>query len=429
MTKIIDIINSNRNDANVGIYSVCCAQPLVIEAAIKQAIKDNTVVLIEATANQVNQFGGYTSMKPVDFVEFIKNIAVKLNFPFENIILGGDHLGPVCWVDENAAQALEKSKTLIQHYVAAGFKKIHLDTSMPCADDDIALSDEIIAERAAILCEVAEKTAKDTFGHSDIVYVVGTEVPPPGGATEEITSLDVTPTENVEKTLSIHLAAFNNKGLQDAWQRVIGIVVQPGVEFDHTSIIDYDSEKAQPLSQFIKTVPNIVFEAHSTDYQKPTAYQSLVTDHFGILKVGPQLTFAMREALFALSYIEQAYIPSEQRANLMDVIEEAMLTNPVYWQKFYHVAPADEIFYRRYSYSDRIRYYWNTTIVEQAVEKLLNNLTQHAIPLPLISQYLPEQYQALRAGTIKNCPRALIVNKIMQVTEVYASACNQQSQQ
>ncbi|OKY26210.1 D-tagatose-bisphosphate aldolase, class II, non-catalytic subunit [Thalassotalea sp. PP2-459] len=427
MTKIVDIINSNRNDVKVGIYSVCCAQPLIIEAAIKQAQKNNSVVLIEATANQVNQFGGYTSMKPADYVTFITSIAEKLNFPMEKVILGGDHLGPVCWVTETAQQAMEKSKTLIKSYVAAGFKKIHLDTSMPCADDEPALTDEIIAERAAILCEIAEKTAIETFGQSDILYVIGTEVPPPGGATEEITSLEVTPKENVAKTYDIHLAAFEAKALTDAWQRVIGIVVQPGVEFDHTSIIDYNAKKAQSLSQFIKTVPNIVFEAHSTDYQKPSAYKALVADHFAILKVGPQLTFAMREALFALSFIEQAYIEPERQANLMAVFEAEMQENPGYWQKFYQVAPEKEMFYRQYSYSDRIRYYWNTVRVEQAVQVLLENLTKNAIPLPLISQFLPEQYQALREGEIQNCPHDLVVHKIMQVTEVYANACNQQS--
>ncbi|WP_206483434.1 D-tagatose-bisphosphate aldolase, class II, non-catalytic subunit [Thalassotalea sp. G2M2-11] len=426
MTNIADIINDNRNGLKKGVYSVCCAQPLIIEAAISQAIKDNSTVLIEATANQVNQFGGYTSMKPLDFVHFIERIANKLDFPMDKITLGGDHLGPVCWVNEPAEQAMDKAKALIKAYVEAGFKKIHLDTSMPCSDDESDLADEIIAQRAAQLCEVAEHTAIACFGSSDIVYIIGTEVPPPGGATEEITELEVTPTSRVENTLNLHLTAFNAKGLESAWQRVIGIVVQPGVEFDHTSIIDYDSAKAQQLSQYITSVPNIAYEAHSTDYQLPSAYQRLVADHFAILKVGPQLTYAMREALFALSHIEQACINEDERANLPEVLEIEMKENPSYWQKFYQVSPNDALFYRRYSYSDRIRYYWNCEKVEQAVVTLLNNLSDNKMPLPLISQYLPEQYRAIRAGTLVNCPRALIIDKIMQVTEVYAAACNQQ---
>ncbi len=423
VSNIIDIIIANRSGLHRGIYSVCCAQPLVIEAAIRQAIKDDSIVLIEATANQVNQYGGYTSMQPTDFINFVSAIANKLGFPMDKIILGGDHLGPVCWVQEDAEHAMEKAKTLIESYVAAGFTKIHLDTSMPCADDPLNLPDEIVAQRAAILCDIAERTAVKCFGQSSLVYVVGTEVPPPGGATEEITDLELTPVARVEKTLDLHLQAFKQRGLLAAWQRVIAIVVQPGVEFDHTSVMAYDSAKAQSLSQFITQIPNLVYEAHSTDYQPPNAYKALVKDHFAILKVGPQLTFAMREALFALSHIEEAYIVPEKCSNLRKVLEDEMLNNPKYWQKFYHVEPKDEVLYRRFSYSDRIRYYWNTANVEQAVTRLFTNLTENTIPLPLISQYLPEQYHQIRLGMLDTCPRTLAIQKIMQVTRVYADAC------
>jgi D-tagatose-1,6-bisphosphate aldolase subunit GatZ/KbaZ len=64
MKGIANIIQDNLNGNRTGVYAVCCAQPLVIEAAIIQAKKDNTPLLVEATANQVNQFGGYTGMYP-----------------------------------------------------------------------------------------------------------------------------------------------------------------------------------------------------------------------------------------------------------------------------------------------------------------------------------------------------------------------------
>ena len=45
------------------------------------------------------------------------------------------------------------SEELIRHYVAAGFTKIHIDTSMKVNSDpeDVRLSDEIIAGRGAHL--------------------------------------------------------------------------------------------------------------------------------------------------------------------------------------------------------------------------------------------------------------------------------------
>lgn len=428
MTDIRTIISANRNGEACGIYSVCSAHPLVIEAAIEQAKQDNSSLLIEATANQVNQFGGYTGMLPADFLAFVADIAAKLDYPTEKLILGGDHLGPVCWVNENAEQAMAKADQLIACYVAAGFKKIHLDTSMGCADDPECLPDEVVAQRAARLCAIAEKTAVDTFGQSDVVYIVGTEVPPPGGATEEIEELELTPVSRVKQTLNLHQQAFEQLGLDDAWQRVIGLVVQPGVEFDHTSIIDYQSDKAQELSACIKELPNIVFEAHSTDYQNDQAYVDLVKDHFAILKVGPQLTFALREALFALSYIEDQLVVNEQRSYLREVCEQEMLEAPKNWQRFYPVPASQGQLYRRYSYSDRIRYYWPNPRIQAATDKLLSNLSGGTLPLPLISQFLPEQYRAIRNGQLSADPLSLIKAKIKQVTASYAKACLPQNQ-
>jgi D-tagatose-1,6-bisphosphate aldolase subunit GatZ/KbaZ len=420
---IRDILQANRDGKNKGIYAICSAHSLVIEAAIEQAKEDNTPVLIEATANQVNQFGGYTGMLPADFIEFIGRIADKVGYPRSYIIAGGDHLGPVCWGDETAEKAMVKAKTLIKSYVAAGFKKIHLDTSMACADDPECMPDELVAERAADLCQVAELTALEIFGSSDVVYVIGTEVPPPGGANEEIESLELTPVVRVKQTLNLHKVAFEKRNLNDAWERVIALVVQPGVEFDHTSVIDYQSALANDLKNCIKKLPNIVFEAHSTDYQNPQAYNELVQDHFGILKVGPQLTLVLREALFALSYIEEELIAVENRSCLRQICEEEMLEQPKNWQRFYPVPASKGALYRRYSYSDRIRYYWNQPRIEKAVNCLFDNLNKAGIPLPLISQFLPEQYQEIRNNNLTSNAQALVKSKIKQVTEVYANAC------
>jgi len=423
MTDIQTVLQANRNGENKGIYAICSAHPLVIEAALEQGKQDGSPVLIEATANQVNQFGGYTGMLPADFINFIGEIADNVDFPRSKIIAGGDHLGPVCWVNESAEKAMLKARDLIASYVAAGFKKIHLDTSMSCADDPACLPDEVVARRAAELCLVAESTAKETFGYSDLVFVIGTEVPPPGGATEEIETLALTSVERVKQTLALHQAAFESLSLVDAWQRVVGLVVQPGVEFDHTSIIDYQSEKALSLKEFITTIPNIVYEAHSSDYQNDTAYVELIQDHFGILKVGPQLTLALREALFALSYIEDELITIESRSHLRAVCEQEMLESPKNWQRFYPVPASKGTLYRRYSYSDRIRYYWNQPRIQDAVSQLLDNLTTEGIPSPLISQFLPEQYKAIRTNKLTPTPKALVKAKIKQVTEAYASAC------
>lgn len=421
MQNFLEIIRDNRAGKSRGIYAICTAHPLALEAALLQGKQDGTPILVEATANQVNQYGGYTGMTPTCFIPFIEGIARRVGFPVKDLILGGDHLGPVAWSAEPAGVAMDKARGLVAAYVLAGFKKIHLDTSMACAGDDDVLSDEIVAARAAELCKVAEQTANDVFGQSDLVYVIGTEVPPPGGATGNAEGLQVTGAEQVKQTVSVHKAAFSARGLNGAWDRVIGLVVQPGVEFDHTSVHDYQPDRAAALSGVIRDIPNLVYEAHSTDYQPASAYQALVRDHFAILKVGPQLTYALREALFALSSIEEELIHPEHCAGLKRVCEQVMLCEPKYWKKYY--TSDRERLLRRYSYSDRIRYYWNRPLVVDAVDKLLTNLADTTIPLPLLSQYLPRQYAAIRAGELINHPRELVIHNIMQVTGRYAAAC------
>ena len=61
------LVERHRAGEHVGITSVCSAHPLVLRAALEHAAQTGTVVLIEATSNQVDQDGGYTGMRPADF--------------------------------------------------------------------------------------------------------------------------------------------------------------------------------------------------------------------------------------------------------------------------------------------------------------------------------------------------------------------------
>ncbi|MDR9768413.1 class II D-tagatose-bisphosphate aldolase, non-catalytic subunit [Shewanella baltica] len=417
MSVINTIIDANKAGQQAGIFAVCSAQPLVLQAALLQAKANSTPLLIEATANQVNQFGGYTGMKPKDFIDFVKSLAFELGVNQSQLLFGGDHLGPVVWCKQNAGAAMQLAETLIAEYVEAGFTKIHLDTSMACIDDVVPLTDEVIAERAARLCAVAE--AHCVPGQT-LCYVIGTEVPAPGGVSEMEAELAVTPVSAIEHTLNCHRHAFTAAGLgEEVWQKVIALVVQPGVEFDNSQVHLFEPAATKTQSEFIRTYPRLVFEAHSTDYQLAEGYQALVQQHFAILKVGPQLTFALREVLFALSHIENVLCEPEQCSNLRQSCFELMRDNPKYWQGFY--ADTEALKWQLgFSFSDRIRYYWPS--LQAKVECLLNNLAG-TIPLPLISQYLPNQYAAVLAGKLAPKARELVLHKITEVLADYAAAC------
>ena len=119
------IVEAQKSGILTGIYSACTANELVIEAVMERALKGTNYILIEATANQVNQYGGYTGMKPADFKDFVFSLAHKTGFPKDKIILGGDHLGPLMWKNLTAEKAMEESKELIKQFVFAGFTKLH----------------------------------------------------------------------------------------------------------------------------------------------------------------------------------------------------------------------------------------------------------------------------------------------------------------
>ena len=423
MKHLTTMVEQHKRGKANGIYAVCSAHPLVLESAIRYAHANRTPLLIEATSNQVDQFGGYTGMTPADFRHFVYQLANSLDFPEEQLILGGDHLGPNRWQHLPAEQAMANADGLIKSYVASGFKKIHLDCSMSCQGDPVPLTDAIVAERAARLAKIAEETCVEQFGESDLVYVIGTEVPVPGGAHETLAELEVTTPDAARATLKAHRHAFEKLGLDTIWSRIIALVVQPGVEFDHTHIIDYQPQKAVALSKMVEAHDTLVFEAHSTDYQTPQSLRQLVKDHFAILKVGPALTFALREALFSLAAIEEELLPAKACSGLRHVLESVMLDRPEYWQSHYHGDGNARRLARGYSYSDRVRYYWPDSQIDDAFERLVRNLAGEPIPLPLISQYLPLQYVKVREGDLSATPRELIMSHIQDILQQYHAAC------
>lgn len=422
---IREVIEKNKAGYFYGIPSYCTANPLVIEACLEQAKRFNEPILIEATANQVNQFGGYTGMKPVDFKNFVFKIADKVGFPREMVILGGDHLGPLTWSDLPEKEAMKNAIELVKLYVSAGFKKIHLDTSMRLGDDSRSemLSDATIAKRGAVLykaCEQAyQKLLKKNPDEVRPAFVIGSEVPIPGGAQELEDSISVTKPEALKATVAAYKKAFTDAGIKDAFKNIIGVVVQPGVEFQDTDAFIYDREKARELTSAAKKLPGIVLEGHSTDYQSAKALREMAEDGIVILKVGPAVTFAMREGLFALSYMEKLLVKESKRANFIEVLEKEMMKNPGNWIKHYHGTDEEKKIKRMFSYSDRCRYYMAQKDVVAAVDKLLKNMNEVEIPLGMLHQFMPYQYFKVRDGKLKPTAENLVKDCVVAIVEDY----------
>lgn len=418
---LLQLPQSHANGVRNGIPSICSAHSLVIEAALRSGIENDTSVLIEATCNQVNQDGGYTGMTPADFRRFVEKIADTLGFDRNRLILGGDHLGPNPWKHLPAKDALAKAAIMMEAFVEAGFTKIHLDASMACADDPFTLPAAIIADRAADLAAISESTNVENTP----VYVIGTEVPIPGGALEALDHLQITDADHARETVRLHHSAFASRGLEEAFERIVGLVVQPGVEYGHDDIVAFEPAKAKKLSAVLGDVPQLVFEAHSTDYQPEQCLAALVQDGFAILKVGPWLTFAMREALYGLDRIACELMPIPEADTLSATMERVMLETPAEWKKYYPGSANEQRILRHYSYSDRIRYYWPQQQAKDGFRHLLARLDGTRIPEPLISQFLAPVYPDVVSGRIQATPKELIIASIRKVVDLYARAAGQ----
>lgn len=419
MNFFADLNSRNRAGTPVAIPSVCSAQPDVLRASLMLAKDLHRPVLIEATSNQVNQFGGYTGMQPADFIAFVREIARKSDIDPALIHFGGDHLGPQVWRSENADSAMAKAEDLMRVYIQAGFTKIHLDCSEGCAGEPAQVNDQVSADRAAHLAAICEAAAPDP---QRLSYVIGTEVPPPGGARADEEGQGITPTDpaHARKTLETHRAAFETVGDRSAWSRVIGLVVQPGLEFAPTHIDHFDLVAPDDLSQALSDTPHICFEAHSTDYQHADVYPDLARRHFSVLKVGPALTFAYRQALYALDHL--CGLLDKEGPGLMRQMELIMLDRPGHWQKHY-VGSAEELrLQRHFGYADRIQYYWPEPQAQQAVAALFALLDSARPPTPVLEQCFAPEVIA-QAGIVQtkgeNWARALVLAQIQQALRSY----------
>lgn len=407
------LVERNRLGESVGLPSFCSSNAFVIDAILTFAGKRDLPVLIEATCNQVNQFGGYTGLKPADFAEKLRSEAAGKGISSENLILGGDHLGPNPWRHLPVDEAMRNAKDLVRGFVEAGFTKIHLDASMACGGEPTPSFEEVAA-RSANLCSVAEQFAPKAAA---ISYVIGTEVPVPGGETDDMSGIQITTPDRLKKTVETHQEAFSRRSLDDGFGRVMAVVVQPGVDFSHSSVIEYDPSKVRGLTRAISQYEGYAFEVHSTDYQATESLKSLVRDRSAILKVGPELTFRFREAVVALTHIEDALSP-DKPARTVDCVLHAMEEDPKDWESYYVGSDETVAYLKLFSLSDRIRYYWDKPEVISCIDRLMSNLNVSGIPAALAAQY----FNKPPGSPLPRVPLQLIADRIGDTIRRYYRA-------
>jgi D-tagatose-1,6-bisphosphate aldolase subunit GatZ/KbaZ len=335
-----------------------------------------------------------------------------------------DHLGPHVWSTQPADAAFNNAVALVRQCVNAGFRKLHFDitTGAPCNPGDTAAMKKA-ARQTADLCRVAEETAREISYENDMLYVIGTDVPEPGGGLRPEEGVAITDPQHLAQTLSVFQSAFASAGLERAWKKVVAVVVQPGVDFDDFSIADYDRRRAAALAAYHQYLPHgMTYEVHAADFQKPEALKKMVADRFNLLKIGPCVTFALRQALYALAHIEEALPDIDQPSHLRQTMEAMMIRDPLYWRSHYQGTPEQLAYMRHFGLRDRIRYYWALPQARKAVNQLLHNLNR-SIPRALQEQYLPDlPADFLPAG--KTMPPEAIINfRLHKILKPYRDAC------
>ena len=355
---LFNLARRRQNGLIAGIPSFCCSNRFAIEAILEQSKRFDDKVLIEATSNQVNQFGGYIGMKPADFRNYIYQIADDMGYDKNN----PDY-------STIKAEFLE-------------YQSCHPDAVHP-------------------------------------VFIIGSEVPIPGGAQEE-EKMHVTSPDDFVATIESYKYAFAQNGISDLFKYVIAVVVQPGVEFGDGEVHRYNRMDAFGLTEKLREYPDLLFEGHSTDYQSAQSLRQMVEDGIAILKVGPALTFAVRRGLFALAKMEDELIEdASSRSHFIQVLDDVMVENPKDWKKYYHGSEKYIALARKYSYSDRCRYYMGDTRVQKAIHTLLENLNAVDIPMGMLEQYMPIQFVKVRDGKLSKHPAALVRDCVLVVIEDY----------
>ena len=197
--------------------SFCTSNFEVLKLSIIFAKYNNLPILIESTSNQVNQFGGYTFLKPKQFYKKIKLTAKKLNYN-KNLYVGADHLGPLPWKNLIENKAINNSIKLFRDVVNAGYNKIHIDTGIKLKSDK-KLSKNQIIDRCARIFNSVDKKLKNIY------FVFGTEVPFAGGGKKY--SSKVTKLNSIKNDYE-HYSRF--RGL-------FSLVIEPGLGFNNNKVL------------------------------------------------------------------------------------------------------------------------------------------------------------------------------------------------
>lgn len=310
------------------LFAACPNSTAVIKAAFRAAKRNNAPIYFAATLNQIDCDGGYTGMRPDEFVKLVRMEAAAVNFDGIYIV-AIDHGGP--WLKDkqrtekwSTEAAMDGVKRSFEAALLAGYDLIHVD---PTVDINVPAGQTIdirlVAARTVELIRHCE-TFRRAKGLPEISYEVGTEEVH-GGLADERT---------FDTSIAELKAGLAREGLSDIWPCFI--VGKVGTDL-HTTLFDTEvarslTAKVRPLGSYIK--------GHYTDgVSNPQDYPLC---GMGAANVGPEFTMSEYDGLAELERTEQKLLAEGRIAMRSRITEtlERLVEASGRWKKW--LLPAEE---------------------------------------------------------------------------------------
>ena len=209
-------------------------------------------------------------------------------------------------------------------------------------------------------------------------------------------------------------------------ERILAVRLDIGRGHDGETVFPFSKAVFEDvLDQSNDHFPNLLGAEH-IDHQPRSVLNALIKAHFAYMRVGSEFTYVMREAIFSLAMMENETLqgkPGVYLSNLMVELDKAMQFSPDQWSAYYQGNGFEQLLSRKYSLHDRSRFFWGEADVQEAWARLFQNLVSYPIPLTVLRQFMPDQYEHVIYGEIENTPEALVLDKLRGNIKRYATAC------
>ncbi|MCR8454674.1 MAG: class II D-tagatose-bisphosphate aldolase, non-catalytic subunit [Crenarchaeota archaeon] len=171
--KIIENLRNKRSTL-LGISPVT---EYVVISALKVASRLNAPIIFVASLNQVDVDGGYTGFTPGSFVKFVDD-TIESQGLNSRVIFQLDHCGP--WLKDdhivknyNYDEALNDVLRSVEEFIKAGFKLIHVDTTIDIERTNKTADIDTAIKRTVHLIDLIEDIARN---HGiEVYYEIGSD--------------------------------------------------------------------------------------------------------------------------------------------------------------------------------------------------------------------------------------------------------------